>query len=464
MTRYLTFFIVQITTVIGIYAQQNSTLSFLPGASQANILNPAVVNDCNLIIGLPVLSSVHLNAGNSGFSYNQLATKKSIPNVSYFDSEFHTNLLFAGFWAKENFLTFSVNEKADLFMTYPGDMYAIIQGGNSQFEGETANLGKSGVFLNYRREYAAGIARQTKSGLQWGARGKLLFGKLNTTMTQSKIDLYTDPVTFDLTFHSDWSMNTSLPINVPVNTSGYAESVEYNDTPVTRILMNRQNIGFAADLGFIKEIDDLITISGSIIDLGFISWKTNGISFSQDGSYTYKGPIGDSIDNENYMENLTRIITEEFGVTAAPGSYMQPLSPRVYFGATYRLRDDLNAGILGTAKINRYKITKGITLSLNKQFSEKFSGSVSYSYLYNSLKNLGLGVKLGKNPLQFYAASDNILGFFNLASTHSANIRFGLQLNFGCDRETKFGGCGCEGMQNAANHRQKMNKILKKRR
>lgn len=463
MGKCLTFLLLFLIGGKNLFSQQNSTLFFMPGTPQTNFVNPAVTNDCKLIIGLPVLSSVHVNAGNSAFSYNQLSTKERIGNVSYFDSEFHTNLLFAGFWVKKNFLTFSVNEKADLFMTYPGDLFAIIQKGNSQFEGETAQLGRSGAFLNYRREYAIGIARQTKSKLWWGARGKLVFGKLNTTMTKSKVDLFTDPVTFDLTFTSDWQLNSSLPMNVTKNAQGYVESVEYDDASVGSILMNRQNIGFSTDLGFIKKVEDLITVSGSILDLGIISWKTNGTSFVQNGTYTYKGPIGDSIDSENYMENLTRIIQEEFGITATQKSYIQPLSPRIYLGATYKLRDDLTAGILGTAKINKYKITKGLTLSLNKQFSEKFTGSVSYSYLYRDLRNLGLGVKIGKNPLQFYAVSDNVLGFFNLAATHTANLRFGLHLNFGCDRDTGFGGCGCAGMQNSSNHRQKMNKLLKKK-
>jgi hypothetical protein len=463
MFKYLTFLLLFIIGGKSLFAQQNSTLFFMPGTPQANFVNPAVTNDCNLIIGLPVLSSVHINAGNSAFSYNQFSKKNRIGNVSYFDSEFHTNLLFVGFWVKKNFLSFSVNEKADLFMTYPGDLFAILQKGNSQFEGETAKLGRSGAFLNYRREYAFGIARQAGSDLWWGARGKLLFGKLNTTMTKSKVDLFTDPVTFNLTFTSDWQFNSSLPIDVAKNPQGYVESVKYNGASAGSILLNRQNMGFSTDLGFIKEVDELVTVSGSILDLGFISWKTNATAFIQDGTYTYKGPIGDSIDNENYVENLTRIIQEEFGITTSQKSYMQPLSPRIYLGATYKLRDDLTAGVLGTAKINRYKITKGLTLSLNKQFSEKFTGSVSYSYLYNDLRNLGLGVKIGKNPLQFYAVSDNVLGFFNLAATHTANLRFGLHLNFGCDRNTGFGGCGCAAMQNSANHRQKMNKLLKKK-
>jgi hypothetical protein len=139
------------------------------------------------------------------------------------------------------------------------------------------------------------------------------------------------------------------------------------------------------------------------------------------------------------------------------------LSPRIYLGATYDLGNNLSAGIVGTAKINRLKTTTGVTLSLNKQFSEKFSGSVSYSYLYRDFRNLGAGVKVGKSPLQFYFVTDNIIGFFNPYGARSVNVRFGLHLNFGCERNEEFGGCGCSGMDNAAKHREHLKKLLKKK-
>ncbi len=464
---------------ISLFSQQNSTLFFMPNTPQANFVNPAVTNKCKLIIGLPILSSVHFNYGNSGFSPNQVLKKQSdgsyifdgnsvmnkLGNVNFVESEFHTNLAYVGFWHNSTFFTFSINEKADLFLTYPGDLFALVWNGNTQFEGKTANLGKSTVALNYRREFAIGIARQTESDIWWGIRGKLLFGKLNTSFPKSKIDLYTDPITHDLTFNADWQMNTSFPISVANTANNTVESVRFNGN-ANDILFNRKNIGFATDLGFIKEIDDKVTVSGSVLDLGFISWKDNGYAFRQSGNYTYNGPLGDTIDDENFKDDLIRVIQEEFGISATPRSYIEMLNPRIYLGATYKLNDGLNAGVVATSKITRFRTTAGITLSLNKEFNNWFTGSVSYSYLNRSLKNVGLGFKVGQSPVQFYMVTDNVIGFISPMNSRNANLRFGLQLNFGCNKSSKSknsGGSGCAAMDKSAYHQEVIRKLAKKK-
>jgi hypothetical protein len=234
MFRFLRLFILFISVGFSSYAQQNSTLFFLPNSPQSNFVNPAITNDCKLIIGIPVLSSLHLNAGNSGFSMNQVLSKQgdntylfdgnsvmqNLGKVNHLDTEISVNLLFAGLWYKNNYLTFSVNERADMFLTYPRDLFAVVWNGNTQFEGETAKLGRSGIYSSYHREFALGIARQAGSSMWWGARGKLLFGKMNATFVKSNIDLFTDPVTFDLDFTMDWVLNNSLPLIVIKNAAG----------------------------------------------------------------------------------------------------------------------------------------------------------------------------------------------------------------------------------------------------
>jgi hypothetical protein len=111
--------------------QQNSTLFFMLSTPQANFVNPAVRNECKWMLGLPVLSSVHAELGNSSFSFHQLLTKQPdntylfngngvmnrLGRTNYLTAEAHANLLFVSFWQKKNFFTFSINEKADLFVT-----------------------------------------------------------------------------------------------------------------------------------------------------------------------------------------------------------------------------------------------------------------------------------------------------------------------------------------------------------
>lgn len=456
------------------YGQQNSTLFFMHSTPQANFVNPAVRNECNWIIGLPVISSLHFNYGNSAFSINQVLSKqqgnryvfngdavlKKLGNINFLSTELHTNLFYLGFWIKENFITFSINEKADLFLTYPRDLFALGWQGNTQFEGKTAKLSHTGAFLNYRREFAIGLARQTSNDLAWGIRAKLLFGKLNTSMSKSNIDLYTEPLTYNLDFTSNWQLNTSLPLTVNKNANNNFDSFTSTGT-LGNILFNRKNIGLAFDLGFIKYRDDKVTVSGSILDLGLIYWTSNGNSFSQTGNYSYKGPLIDTINVGNYFDDLFNGVKNQFGIKVDNKSYVTLLSPMVYLGATYNIKEDLNVGFLLSSKINRYRITAGATLSLNKTFNKKASVSLSYSYIYRDFKNIGAGVKLGKKPVQFYAVSDNILGFIKPLDTRNLNLRFGLQINFGCNRKELAKGCGCYWINQAQQSRTRINKLLK---
>jgi hypothetical protein len=457
--------------------QQNSTLFFMLSTPQANFVNPAVRNECKWMLGLPVLSSVHAELGNSSFSFHQLLTKQPdntylfngngvmnrLGRTNYLTAEAHANLLFVSFWQKKNFFTFSINEKADLFVTYPRDLFDLAWEGNTQFVGQTAELGRSAVFLNYRREFAVGIARQPSADLVWGIRAKLLFGKLNTSVTRSKVNLYTDPVTYDLNFNSRLRVNTSLPINVVVNPDNTFSSVSYNGN-VRDILLNRRNVGLAFDLGFIKYRDENVTIAGSLLDLGLIRWSSNGYTLDQNGSYFYDGPLNDTATNQNsYIRDLTNTIKNDFGITVKSRPYISFLNPMYYIGATYALAKDLNAGALLSGRINRYRITSGLTLSLNKTFKQRLSVSLSYSYLYKSLKNIGLGVKLGKSPVQLYAVSDNILGLIKPLDTKNINIRFGLQFNFGCSHKEKIGNCGCYWLREAEERRVRNQRLLKKK-
>jgi hypothetical protein len=57
-------------------AQQSNTLFFMHSLPESNFINPAVQNGCKLFIGLPVLSSIHMHASNSGFTANQLLNKE----------------------------------------------------------------------------------------------------------------------------------------------------------------------------------------------------------------------------------------------------------------------------------------------------------------------------------------------------------------------------------------------------
>jgi hypothetical protein len=75
---------------------------------------------------------------------------------------------------------------------------------------------------------------------------------------------------------------------------------------------------------------------------------------------------------------------------------------------------------------------------------------------------LGLGIKLGKSPVQFYAVSDNILGFIKPLDTKNINVRTGLQFNFGCSRRAKYNNSGCPWLKEEEDRRERIINLKKK--
>jgi len=87
--------------------------------------------------------------------------------------------------------------------------------------------------------------------------------------------------------------------------------------------------------------------------------------------------------------------------------------------------------------IYRSKIHSSFTLSAQAGLIEKFTGVVSWSYLNNSLLNLGLGLAWHGKGIQFHAVTDNLIGFFYPFDTRNLNLRVGFNLMLGCPRNKK---------------------------
>ena len=123
----------------------------------------------------------------------------------------------------------------------------------------------------------------------FGIRAKLLFGKANIYSGKSEVSLYTDPNTFDLHVEGDVNLNTSFPMTITQDSQGKISGSETGDIDVVSFLMNGKNKGFALDLGWIHKYSENITFSASLLDLGFIRWKSDVNNIQISGSFDYTG-------------------------------------------------------------------------------------------------------------------------------------------------------------------------------
>jgi hypothetical protein len=452
-------------------AQQDITMYFVPSNPQVNTLNPAFQNTCKIFIGIPVISSIHANLGFNGFSYNNLLKSRdnsyvitpsslNLAKVTALNGEFYVNLFSIGIWKKKNYLTFSITEKSDIALFGHRDLASVVIGGNTAYEGEKANLSRTGVFFDYRREYALGLARKINPETTIGIKGKLLFGKINVSTRKSKSDIYTDPLTYEITATSKFKIDASAPVTVSLKPDGQISDITYNGT-TTGILLNRKNIGLAFDLGFIQKRTDKSTISGSILDLGAIYYTSTPNNYSVEGKYHINSQILDTVSSQNDITGFVNEAFSQFRATLDTKSYLMFLPPRIYLSYEYRLNPKTTVNALFTSKIYRYQIIPAYSVGASRQLAKNISLAASWSYMNRSINNLGVGLVAGHSPVQFYAFTDNILGFTNPLSSRNFNLRFGINLIFGCTKHENIKKCGCKWLQESINKQKRLQKLRK---
>lgn len=420
-------------------AQQSQLLYQSHYLPESNFLNPAVQSPCKWFIGIPVLSSLHVNYANSGFSYNNVVQttgegsyRLDIDRVvdrlgrrTLLSTELQTTLFAIGHKRNDYYYTFRIAEKNNIPITLPRDIFILAWDGNTVFEGEQASARGTASYATHYREYSVGISRRLRGNDYAGVHGKLLFGKLNASLPDSDVDLHTDADNFNLTLDGSMRANISAPIIID-HTNGRINDINLDgDVNAWDIILNRQNWGLAFDAGFITRLDNRTTLSGSIVDAGFIRWRSYLHNVETEDRFTYAGVLADT---NNVLESVLDSIT--FEVTEKPYTTWLPL--KTYLGAGYRLNSRLEGRILGSAVIYRSKFTPALTFALDYNPFGHFHLLGSYSLFYGSYNNLGAGLSMGRGPMQWYILSDNIAGIIWPMSTRNVNLRFGLNLNFGC--------------------------------
>lgn len=458
--------------------QQNNTLFFLHQVPQTNFINPAVQIECKFYIGLPVISSLHANVAHNGFTVKQLLNEETdstyaidanmienkLARRNYLISELYTNILAVGFRNNDNYYTFAVRERNDLAFFYTRDLITLFYKGNSQFEGELLPLNGNGLKFNHFREYSLGLSRKIDEDRIFGVRAKLLFGKLNLITSQFDGGLYTDENTFDLEFSGNVRSDASLPIQLYYDYNDLIRINENYSPSVKDIILNRKNYGFAVDLGFIYHTGEDLTVSGSILDLGFVRYRSYLSNYTAYGQHSFNGFLGDPDLRESYWRNYFQDFNGQVNDTLTHEAYTYFLPPRIYTGISKKISKKLSVNALIASKIYKETLVNGLSVTSNYSVGKFLTTSLSWSYIHRSAKNVGFGLVLGRNPVQFYAVTDNILGLIWPASTKNLNICFGLNILLGCKNNNEYTeDQGCYWLRKAEDRNERKQRLSKKR-
>jgi len=423
------------------FAQDNLTQYNMKSLAENLYLNPGRMPETNVNINLPVISSISFGYSNSGFAVSDLISPKPGTDSLEFNTAnmitnlgtdnlmsvtLNTQIFGFGFRAKQNYYSFNARLRNDVNFSYSKDAINFLVNGNNAFLGQQANLSLKLNATSYT-EYAFGFAHITKDEkLTYGGRLKFLSGIANINTKNANLGIYTDPNTYAITATPNFLINSSS-----IDTGSNKNSIG----------IFGQNIGFGIDLGASYKINEKLSVSGSLIDFGFINWNSNVSNYQTKSSitnFTFGGfninKIGSSI--QPYMDTLTDSLKHTFDPAKTTNSYKTGIGSKIYLGANYALAKGLDAGLLLFGKFVNDKLYTAFSLSLNEELSNILNASASFS-LVNKTSNVGLGVSLNLLPIQIYLVSDNIFAITKVDEVKNTNFHFGINLAIGKNHNKK---------------------------
>ena len=446
-------------------AQESTTLQFMKGMPQSDLLNPALHNDSSkVVIGLPGFSGMGFDF-NSGFAINDLIHKGTgmLADSLVLDMEkFHSKLgatnaiqqslsvpLFSlGLRFNKSYFSFGITEKEVAQFTFDKSIVTFLKDGNAPYMGQNFDLGSLKLDAFQYREFAFGYSNEViKNKLTVGAKVKALYGKFALQTQRMNIKVNTAADGSSLNLSTDMKINMSLPATLQYDTDGYLSGMNTDNFKARDYLMQTGNFGMAFDLGGVYQLTSKITLSASIVDIGKISFKKDVTSMTKVSNYNWTGiDFSNSIDNSNanYI-SPSDIVTKETNkmknsflpkqsdIGSDPFKVTIPVKYNI--GGTYQINDKFNVGLLDRLYKNGSISTNTMTLSGNAYFGNFFSLTGSYSMVGNSYNNLGLGVALKEGAMQLYFVSDNVLAMADPSKASYVNGRVGINFLFGNKRK-----------------------------
>jgi hypothetical protein len=427
--------------------QQGNTFYLMHRVPQSNLLNPAVQASCRWYVGIPALASVHLYYGNTAFTYNDLAgtdtwnlegTAKQMHRRDLYTTEAGIQLISVGYRHRMNYFTFRVTERSQVYSVVPGDMASIAVFGNGPAIGETQRFRSFRPAGYYQREYAVGFSRVLDRRLTAGIRARLVFGKASLYPGSSDLRFYTEESTFNLLLDGEYAMNSSFPLTITQDQEGNISDISVDDLNYAELLLNRGNPGVGIDLGVIYRLDQSITLSASLLDLGLVRWRTDLNTVRTRGTFDFRGvDAGTDVVSREYFDEMIDSLRNSFSEEVTQQPYVSFTPVQLFLAGTYKLRENMTLGIVNRNVVFRSKLHSSLTLSVQTELADRFLATASWSYLNNSLANLGAGIAYTGPGVQFHLVSDNFLGFFFPFDTRTLNLRAGINLLLGCPRNRK---------------------------
>ena len=504
-TKLIGVFFIMLVCALPANAQFLRTSYFMEGTHYRQQLNPALTPTKGYF-NLPVVGAVNATVGSTSLGYQDIIdiiddgddfyTKPDFMNRlkdnNKLNVNFSTEILSAGWYKGKNFWSFNIGLRTDIGANLTKSMFTFLNEMETVEENwRNSNYDISGQQLNINAytEIGLGLSRQINSRLTVGARVKALLGIGNMELKLNRVamsaNLPSDQQINQWSSESYWNSMTpsqaaqaaqelkdkfnnyhaNLTVGAELKSSfkGLELQEEEGKDYVTDFDFDSGKLGiagygFGIDLGASYKILDNLTVSASVLDLGFISWSKSSTKIASanpdpidiKGS-TYANMVDPNNPNtvmnavnqlqndaQGYMDRVTNGDVLDYDmlqleVGDAKESRKSRLASTLVLGAEYGFfNNKLAVGVLSTTRFVQPDALTELTFSANYRPKSWFNVALSYSAIQSAGKSFGLGLKLG--PL-FVGTDYMFLG----KNSNSVNGFVGVSIPLGGRKASKEG-------------------------
>ena len=504
-SKLIGVFFIMLVCTLSANAQFLRTSYFMEGTHYRQQLNPALTPTKGYF-NLPVIGAVNATVGSTSLGYQDIIdiiddgddfyTKPDFMNRlkdnNKLNVNFSTEILSAGWYKGKNFWSFNIGLRTDIGANLTKNMFTFLNEMETVEENwRNSNYDISGQQLNINAytEIGLGLSRQINSRLTVGARVKALLGIGNMELKLNRVamsaNLPSDQQINQWSSESYWNSMTpsqaaqaaqelkdkfnnyhaNLTVGAELKSSfkGLELQEEEGKDYVTDFDFDSGKLGiagygFGIDLGASYKILDNLTVSASVLDLGFISWSKSSTKIASanpdpidiKGS-TYANMVDPNNPNtvmnavnqlqndaQGYMGRVTNGDVLDYDmlqleVSDAKESRKSRLASILVLGAEYGFfNNKLAVGVLSTTRFVQPDALTELTFSANYRPKSWFNVALSYSAIQSAGKSFGLGLKLG--PL-FVGTDYMFLG----KNSNSVNGFVGVSIPLGGRKASKEG-------------------------
>ncbi len=414
--------------------------------SQSHLENPAFLPQYRFTFGLTRLDQAVTLSGitlSSLFDANETpletATRiiKDKDKQMGFDVTQQTDLFHLGYRSAQSYVALNSSLVTEGAIRIPKDLMGLAFLGNAAFIEDDCELDFSGTQFRSYLQNTISYGRFISHNLSVGASFSLLNGFANVNLEDANIIINTDTGVasiYQMEIQSSLKGQASLfgiDIENYLNDSNADLNQMIQDNFSNALKYNK---GYKVNLGAVYRLNEKIRISGSIGNLGSMTWDWGAQEISlPTSSWKWTGLDTNQIEDIQNLQIMDTLMSVFDIQSSKAESYTTAFKPRYTLGLEYFLLPRTYVQLVGGYGYGVTGDKSFVSTSLHQELGEFVDLRVNYTYYdFNTpVQRLGLGTSLNLGPLQIWASVNDILGVIDIGKASTASGALGLNINIG---------------------------------